>query len=420
MRRLIIAAVCFIVYGSLFPFSGWDYPTVSLFSFLSSWPASIERADIGQNILAYITLGLYISLRAAANRSPKRMIWLAASVGFLLSFTMESIQQFLPSRVASLSDLCLNIFGTGLGAFVGLQLSLAVKEKAKLHNLRVKWLRNEQLTSVGLICIIVWVLAQTSPWVPTFDVSQLRRGASAFSHALHHPSSIVVAQVASYFFTFIALGLVWSTIVLNRKHAVRIYALFFSLVLLSKVIIAGRQLSLEATAGFGGALLLLPLSFSIASKKVVSWSGGVCVAFALLLSELTPGQGVETGTFNWVPLIGQLHSLNGFQSLLELFWFGYVLAYFSRINTGREQRMGMAILGAILLTAAVFTLEWLQQDIPGRSADITPVILCLGGWIGGWFGLSKRTTFGSSIPQPQPRSAHHQNQSITRTNKQEQ
>jgi len=41
-------------------------------------------------------------------------------------------------------------------------------------------------------------------------------------------------------------------------------------------------------------------------------------------------------------------------------------------------------IGAVLVTAAVFALEWRQQWLPGRYGDITQVLLCLAGWIIPW------------------------------------
>lgn len=60
MPLLILVFITLIVYGSLFPFIGWTEPKVALFSFLFSWPKTVEKADLVQNVLAYAPVGLFM------------------------------------------------------------------------------------------------------------------------------------------------------------------------------------------------------------------------------------------------------------------------------------------------------------------------------------------------------------------------
>ena len=115
-RYLCIAYVLLVTYASLHPFSGWRDPGLPVLTFLQApWPRYWTVFDLVVNVLAYLPLGflLTLTLRGISGR------WLAAFasllLGVLLSFTLESIQTWLPSRVASNVDLACNSLGCGLG-----------------------------------------------------------------------------------------------------------------------------------------------------------------------------------------------------------------------------------------------------------------------------------------------------------------
>src|SRR5207253_2075048 len=57
-----LAYAALIVYGSLYPFSGWTTRGVKLFAFLSpDWSGHLSRADLVTNVLAYMPLGLMLA-----------------------------------------------------------------------------------------------------------------------------------------------------------------------------------------------------------------------------------------------------------------------------------------------------------------------------------------------------------------------
>jgi hypothetical protein len=49
-----------------------------------------------------------------------------------------------------------------------------------------------------------------------------------------------------------------------------------------------------------------------------------------------------------------------------------------------EFKRKVMIYGGGALLLIVFALEWLQQQVPGRYADITTVILAAIGWTAPW------------------------------------
>lgn len=123
-----------IVYASLYPFSGWRNQEIPPWDFLfAGWPKYWTVFDLVANVVGYIPLGFLLALsfmrrgqvRYFATHPNIGGIGVAVLAGAALSFLMEAVQNFLPSRVASNVDLGLNIAGTLVGAITATALELA-------------------------------------------------------------------------------------------------------------------------------------------------------------------------------------------------------------------------------------------------------------------------------------------------------
>ncbi|MEO8407022.1 MAG: VanZ family protein [Oxalobacteraceae bacterium] len=398
MPFLVLIFIALIVYGSLFPFSDWTVPSAALFSFLASWPPVLEKADLIQNVLAYAPLGLFMVSWLIDSMRFWSALVLATLTGATLSFAMESIQQFIPSRTASTSDLAMNLLGTLAGGMAAAFLTHKTFSGAKLIALRNRWLRTGALPNIGLISLALWALSQTSPLVPTFDIAQLRHGLSLLFHSLQTPKNLIFSQTLTYAFYITALGLLTLTIGRNSKTIFAPFLFFIACILVLKVLVAGRQLSLEALMGAVLAVfLLLPLR-RLEKKSVVSVTGIVLIAAGFTLSELSAVPELPTYAFNWIPFGGQMDSLNGLQNILDIFWPFFALAYFARYMTLAYHRAEVAVFGGITILAGLFGLEWFQQNLPGRYGDITQVLLGISGWVIPWFPGS--TDYASQDPAP--------------------
>lgn len=390
MYRALIVIICLIVYGSLYPFTGWTIPHTPLFSFLNHWPPLLERADVIQNVLAYIPLGFFISAALEEKKNNFKIILFTACAGGILSLAMEGTQQFLPTRVSSLSDLTFNLVGTCFGAAAGLFISDTNRQSLNFYDLRQRYFFPGTLADQGILSLCIWILVQTSPWVPTFDISQLRRGASNLYQTAMHPEKIVAPQVVIYFFSFLALYLIWLTVIRPQRGNNFKFIALCSGSLLIKIMIYGRQLSLEACLGLVSMMLFVPALANQKNKYIISMLGIASIGIELTLQELRIGEGMLLRPINWVPFAGQLQSLSGFQSILENFWPGFGLAYFTRLFSRYTDGLINIILGACCLVLFLAILVWNKQFIFGRSADITQIIICLLGWIFGWQNFFKQ------------------------------
>jgi VanZ family protein len=385
MPLLILVFIILIIYGSLFPFDQWTEPKVALFRFLISWPRSVEKADLVQNVLAYAPLGLFLTSYLMRFMRFWPAIVLATIAGTTLSLVMECIQQFLPSRTSSLVDLILNLSGTFAGGLLAAFLSRDALSGARFPAIRKHWFRSGVLSNIGLVTLVLWTLSQTSPLVPTFDMGQLHFGLSRLLYSLQAPENLIISQTVTYALYITALGVLTLTVGRTGKPLLKFFALFVACVLALKVIIEGRQLSLEAVTGAGAAIiLLLPLRL-LKHKAALGMFGIVSIALGFTISELAAAPEQGTYAFNWIPLAGQMASLYGFQNILEIFWPFFAIAYFARYVTPFHLRDAVAVFGGIAVLAVLFALEWFQQYLPGRYGDVTQVLLGLAGWISPWY-----------------------------------
>ena len=400
-RAVTLAYAALIVYGSLYPFSGWTDSSRGLLDFLGrGLRGQLHGADALINVLAYVPFGVLLARRLGRRGSPVASATIATLAGAALSFTMEFLQQFLPSRVASIDDLITNTLGTLVGAIVAGFVRLDVLPVATLVNWRNQWFRQGRLADLGLAAIGLWALSQTTPLVPSLDIGELRHGLAPLWQTLQHPVRFDVAQWATYALDIAGLALLARTLANSGKSVAMPFAGFVAAVLLYKVPVVTRQLSMEALAGALAALVIaLPL-FNV-PRKPLAWLGTVLILGGFAVDELRADPTGPMFRFAWIPFSAQLeHPLIGIASILENLWPAAALAYLARFATAPRYRFLIAAGGGLLLAMIAFGLEWHQQTIPGRIGDITTVLLMVAAWGFVWGARVDDTTPDAEQPPP--------------------
>lgn len=161
-RASLLAYLLLIVYASWFPFSGWRSSGLSPFTFLNLQPQRYWTGfDVMVNIVGYMPLG---ALFVLSMYPALRGIWavlVAGVAGVLVSGTMETVQNFLPSRVPSNLDLLTNSGGCLAGAIVGAYFARMLLDQSRLYRLRRRWF--SPYASQGLVLVALWPLAQVYP-----------------------------------------------------------------------------------------------------------------------------------------------------------------------------------------------------------------------------------------------------------------
>ena len=154
-----LAYTLVIVYASLQPFAGWRAPPDEVLRFLTApWPRYITATDIALNVVAYLPLGAMLFFALRPPLAPAVAFVIATALAAALSLLLESVQMFLPARIASNVDLISNSAGTALGALSALLLTLWHNPLAAL---RGRWVRSGKLGDCGLLVLAMWIWRAT-------------------------------------------------------------------------------------------------------------------------------------------------------------------------------------------------------------------------------------------------------------------
>jgi VanZ family protein len=159
-----LAWLCVLVtvYASLYPFEDWRNQDIAPWSFVTApWPKYLTPFDVWSNLLGYLPLGFWLCLaaiRTGTSRGPALLLSLALTCS--LSFTLESLQSFLPVRVPSQVDWLCN----SLGGLMGALLAAVLERRGWLYHwvqFRRNWLLKD--ASGSLVLMVLWPLAILFP-----------------------------------------------------------------------------------------------------------------------------------------------------------------------------------------------------------------------------------------------------------------
>lgn len=397
-RSSALLALCayaaLIAYGSLYPFSGWqaNADTWSFLDFgLHHRPLSFP--DLVVNALIYIPMGLLLRC-ARPGMSNARSAMLAMLIGGLLSLCVESAQAHLPQRVPALSDLLLNTAGAVAGAL--LYGPLAADGWLMRWFARWRTPRFQRGTTSDLLLIAFggWALSQLSPFVPSLDLGLVRNGLKPLAVFFDDPARFAGIRALTYGLEIGALALLARDARLPGTSITRTLWLFVIGVLVLKGFIVSRQVSAEALTG-AAAGLILALASPRVLKPLRPPISALALVLAAILSELSPESG-PLRSLNLVPFVAHMtQPMLGISVLLDSAWYYLALALaLHRCGTMAANAQGLVIV--VFCTAFAFILEWLQQQIPGRTPDITSVAIALIA-----AGVtSRRLALDSMMPRP--------------------
>ena len=353
----------------------------------------LGRSDFVLNVLVYMPVGLFFLIALRRSFSSGTTVLLATLSGILLSFSMETLQVFLPNRTPGIIDLITNTMGTFFGAMIGHLTHGKTSTGQRLLALREHYFLQGSWVNMGLLILGLWALMHLSPIVVTIDMGKIREGLAPTWHLLQDPSLFRPYSFFSSFMFFIGLNIIVRQMVKPGRPAITLFFLFSLAVLLTKVFVISRQISPEQILALFAATLFT--SF-LANPRTNAASRMAVIAICLgyIISQLAPDSNLfnDTTIFNWIPFQDQNATLNGISSILENIWPFMAIGYLLHISIQETQRKFVMIVGGLFVALLAFSMEWLQRDIPGRAADISAVIVAIVGWI---IPLSNRLNFSN-------------------------
>ncbi|CCD37674.1 Probable transmembrane protein [Candidatus Paraburkholderia kirkii UZHbot1] len=173
-RQAFAAYAVLVVYGSLYPFSGWRSLGLSPFGYLTDpLPQYLTVFDVVTNVLGYIPLGSLIVLAFYPRIRGTIAVGTALLGGALLSGAIEAIQTYLPTRVASNLDLAANALGALVGGVLIAPATSALLDRGLLRRIRFSWFKRDAAYVIGLTAL--WPFATMFPVPYLFGGGDLPR-----------------------------------------------------------------------------------------------------------------------------------------------------------------------------------------------------------------------------------------------------
>ena len=339
-RYLALAYFALIVYASLHPFSGWRNTGISPFIFIeASWPRYWTAFDLGTNIIAYLPLGFF--LPQSFHYRHRSGLWLsvllACLLGSALSFVLESIQTYLPSRVPSNLDLASNSIGTVVGAV--LSGIWGKRIFAELARVQEYLLAPAPHIEPGLVLIGLWLLTQLSPETVLFGAGDLRHFFDIPPAVPYAAPSFFAIETGIIVCNTLAIGLTVRATLDMRVTAHKVLVCFFLLALLIRTLAAAILIDplnafawLTPGAGlgllFGGLLLFIALLFPAPWR--IAFAGLSLMAGAVLVNLAPANPYSAAALAAWRQ--GHFLNFNGLTRLTASFWPFLALPYLTLLG----------------------------------------------------------------------------------------
>lgn len=334
-RYLLLAYALLVVYASLHPFSGWRDRGVAAFAFFTSGlPRYITAFDLVTNFAAYLPLGFFALLALHPRVRGMRALATAGLAGCLLSFTLEALQTYLPSRIPSNLDVATN----GLGAFAGAGLALAFGVQllggGRMHALRHRWFVSGARYDFGLVLLALWLFTQLNPVTLLFGNGDLR-GLLEPAPAVLHPAEVFIRSEALVSAcNLVAVGLFLSCLTQDGRALRRLLLALVAGALALRTVAVGVLLKAQnefawltpgAQLGLagGGVVLVLAVALPRGARRALA---GLLLMAATVLVNLAPENPYFADALQLWPQ-GYYLNFNGVTHLVSLAWPFVALFY---------------------------------------------------------------------------------------------
>ncbi len=293
-RYLALAWLGLVVYGSLHPFSGWLDKGISPLAFLEGgWPRYWTAFDLVANVAVYFPLGFFLTL--ALYRLPGRYTppILAVLLATTVSFGLETIQNWLPSRVPSNVDLACNALGSLLGAIVAQLVGPRIFNRITAWQSRL--IAPIPHAELGLTLLGLWLLIPLSPETLLFGAGDLRHMLGLGGAVPFAAESFVLIEASITAFNALAVGLIVRLLCARLAQAYLVVPLYLLLGLIVRTLATailvgpgdaftwltpGSQMGLLLAAGGLAIAIALPATARLLLAALALMAGAILVNLA--------------------------------------------------------------------------------------------------------------------------------------------
>lgn len=343
-RTLVVVYTALVVYASLHPLAGWRVSGTPLLEFVAAaWPRYFTRFDLAVNVAAYLPLGFLLVPAMVSRLKRGWAVLLAFFAGAALSFALEVLQNFLPSRVSSNVDWGCNMAGALLGALGGARWGRIFADHGWLSRWRRRRIVRGRRGDLGLVLIGAWLLTQLSPEGTFLGTGEFRSLLQLPTPLDFSARTFVTLEMSVAGCGMLAAGLIaW--------HCLRVPTSWL-LGLLVVLVIAARSLSAALNVGAEDALhwltpgnlygIALGVAALAVATRLPDWGQRICAGFALLAATALVNL-VPENPYTWQSLnawhAGQFLNFNGLTRLVSLLWPFAALAYLLTASSSQHDR----------------------------------------------------------------------------------
>ncbi|MGG6267893.1 VanZ family protein [Leptolyngbya sp. AN03gr2] len=152
---ITLSSVLLIVLVTLLPFNFTAEGVTLEFAVQSFFYHSSGFSDIVGNVFLFLPFGLDLAYEFRQRRVKKHSaLFLTVALSTLLSFTVETLQVFLPWRASSWIDICTNTLGGMLGAMIYLSWCQLFPNGARTIAF---WIRRRLSPQLLASLLILWI-----------------------------------------------------------------------------------------------------------------------------------------------------------------------------------------------------------------------------------------------------------------------
>ncbi len=375
-RIAIGLVLLLIVYGSLYPLR-WDFAHPQDFV----WHGRIGLGDLLENVMLFLPLGWLLAWYHEDGENDSAAGWRAFALWFVIAWVvagaLQWLQKYLP-RTPALSDVVFNMVGHVLGWYAG-RLSVRLMQRAHRHPL-TRHLALQAADRFALLTVGVWWVAELFPLIPTIDVSSVVDNVKSLwqqpwwqpRRMLQHIGMTLMGLEAT---AWLLHSVAWPSRRLHPRLACAAMALG---VLGGKFVVIHQAPGMAVVLGIGGGLALWLGLGKLPGDRRLSTLLAVALATYLMQAIWSWQWRAMPLPMGWMPFGSSLS--NNIESVItnvtfECLCFGTLV--WLAVRQGLDWRFATA--GVALLA---FVCEWTQRYLPGRTPEITSVVLALGmGWL---------------------------------------
>jgi len=344
-RYLFVAYVLLIVYASLHPFSGWRDRGLPPFSFVTApFTRPILVFDVVVNVIGYLPLGFLAVLAVHPRLRGASAFAFSLACSLLLSFVLESLQLYLPTRTSSNLDLLANAAGGAVGALAAVVGTRTLRLEEELRLLRERSMLPGRRIDLGLVLIGLWLLSQLNPETLLFGTGDLRELFRTPSGKLYPAEVFVRVEAGVACGNVLAAGLlvfclcsprqptrVLAVALVAAALAVRSFA--FGLLIGSPAVLDWVTPGALYGTASGIALLLVAAGFP---RRVQMALAGLALLAATAIVNLAPANPYLTATLSlWQQ--GHYFNFNGVTHIVSAMWPFAAMFYLVLLATEHER-----------------------------------------------------------------------------------